>query len=67
MRTYKREKYTMKTYDEEMYRMEISREDINISKTRFYKKYNDAYLDAKKEVEKDNHVEIWELKSEFKK
>jgi len=65
MKEYKREKYTLKKYNNEMYRMEITNEEVGISKTITSRNYEELYKKAKEEVKKGNHIEIWELKYEF--
>ena len=66
MRTYKREKYNLTSYNGERYRLDIWSNDTKIEFSIYENNIETLYIRAKEEAEKGNDSEIWELKYEFK-
>lgn len=64
MKKWEREKYLLKSYNDEMYRLDIT-SDGNISHSITSTNYEELYVRAKEEAEKGNHCEIWCMLYEF--
>ncbi len=65
MKKFQREKYTLKSYDDERYKLEITNDETNISNTIYSSNYEELYIRAKKEAENGNHCELWQCLYEF--
>ena len=67
MKKFPREKYTLKAYENERYSLMITKDEQNMktNKVEYSDNWEELYAKAKKESEKGNECEIWELKFEF--
>jgi hypothetical protein len=65
MKVFKREHYTLRSYEDEKYRLDILDEDINIQSSEYSNKWEELYMKAKKLAKKGKTCEIWELRYEF--
>ena len=65
MQKFDREKYTLKTYNKESYRMDVYDEFKNIEYSKYDNDYKVLYEKAKKEIGEGKTITIWELKSSF--
>jgi len=65
MKSYDRDGYTINEYDKEKYMLEILCDEENLGELIPYKTWEEAYMDAKKEIKKGNKCKVWELKYEF--
>jgi len=65
MKLYKREHYTLATFENEMYKAEIYNETTKSEHTIYSDKWEELYKKAKDAAKNGNIVEIWEKKYEF--
>jgi len=66
MKKYDREKYVLKEYNEELYRLDVFDPGEGIENSEFNINWEYLYAKAKEEIEKGKECSIWELKWEFK-
>lgn len=65
MRKYEREKYTLKSYVHEKFRLDMYNENLNTERTIYADSLEELYFKAKKFAEQGYKCSIWELKYEF--
>jgi len=65
MKEYKREKYNLKSYNNELYRLDYYDEKTNIENTEYSERWESLYKKAKDLAEKGKSSSLWELKYEF--
>jgi len=66
MKVYEREKYTLKAYKNEQYRLDVYDPITRTEYSEYGEKWEKLYDKAKKEVEKGKECSIWEMIYEFR-
>lgn len=65
MKKFVREHYTLKSYTDERYRLDVYNPETNIEYSEFSNKWETLYMKAKKEAKNGCECSIYELKYEL--
>ena len=65
MKSYNIDGYTVNKYDKEKYMLELLCDKDKLGELILYKTWEEAYMNAKKEIKQGKKCRIWDLQYEF--